>query len=135
MMRKLCLVAALTAAMTGFSAANAAAQLKDGTWTGEGQGRNGAIVVEAGNEKMEPTILPGEKLLCMPVSESSVNYVTGVVFVVFGDMALVRRIKTNEAGKDIVILTTDDESETVSVRKSDVIKIYRVVMSISRPIC
>ena len=46
MMRKLCLVAALTAAMTGFSAANAAAQLKDGTWTGEGQGRNGAIVVE-----------------------------------------------------------------------------------------
>ena len=33
MMRKLCLVAALTAAMTGFSAANAAAQLKDGTWT------------------------------------------------------------------------------------------------------
>lgn len=96
---------------------------------------NGAIVVEAGNEKMEPTILPGEKLLCMPVSESSVNYVTGVVFVVFGDMALVRRIKTNEAGKDIVILTTDDESETVSVRKSDVIKIYRVVMSISRPIC
>ena len=34
MMRKLCLVAALTAAMTGFSAANAAAQLKDGTWTG-----------------------------------------------------------------------------------------------------
>lgn len=95
---------------------------------------NGAIVVEAGNEKMEPTILPGEKLLCMPVSESSVNYVTGVVFVVFGDMALVRRIKTNEAGRDIVILTTDDESETVSVRKSDVIKIYRVVMSISRPI-
>ena len=46
MMRKLCLVAALTAAMTGFSAANAAAQLKDGTWTGEGQGRNGAIVVD-----------------------------------------------------------------------------------------
>ena len=46
MMRKLCLVAALTAAMTGFSVANAAAQLKDGTWTGEGQGRNGAIVVE-----------------------------------------------------------------------------------------
>ena len=46
MMRKLCLVAALTAAMTGFSAANAAAQLKDGTCTGEGQGRNGAIVVE-----------------------------------------------------------------------------------------
>ena len=46
MMRKLCLVAALTAAMTGVSAANAAAQLKDGTWTGEGQGRNGAIVVE-----------------------------------------------------------------------------------------
>ena len=96
---------------------------------------NGAIVVEAGNEKMEPTILPGEKLLCMPVSKSSVNYVTGVVFVVFGDMALVRRIKMNDAGKDVVILTTDDESETVFVQKSDVIKIYRVVMSISRPVC
>lgn len=96
---------------------------------------NGAIVVEAGNEKMEPTILPGEKLLCMPVSESSVNYVTGVVFVIFGDMALVRRIKMNDAGKDVVILTTDDESETVSVQKSDVIKIYRIVMSISRPVC
>lgn len=95
----------------------------------------GAIVIEAANEKMEPVVLPGEKLLCMPVSEENINYVTGVVFVVFGDMALVRRIKTNEAGKDIVILTTDDESETVSVRKSDVIKIYRVVMSISRPIC
>lgn len=44
-LRKLCLAAAVVAALTGASAASAA-QLKDGVWTGEGQGRNGTITVE-----------------------------------------------------------------------------------------
>ena len=45
MMRKLCITAAVAAALASASLASAA-QLKDGVWTGEGQGRNGAIVVE-----------------------------------------------------------------------------------------
>ena len=44
-LRKLCLAAAVAAALTGASVASAA-QIKDGVWTGEGQGRNGTITVE-----------------------------------------------------------------------------------------
>lgn len=44
-LRKLCLAAAVVAALTGASVASAA-QMKDGVWTGEGQGRNGTITVE-----------------------------------------------------------------------------------------
>lgn len=94
----------------------------------------GAIVVEAGNENMEPTVLPGEKLLCMPVEVGSVNYVTGVVLVVFGGMVSIRRVKTNGSGEDVIVFTSDNSDETVSVRKEDILIMYRVVMSVGRPI-
>lgn len=93
-----------------------------------------AIVVEAGNENMEPTVLPGEKLLCMPVENGSVNYVTGVVLVVFGGMVSIRRVKTNGSEGDIIVFTSDNSDETVSVRKEDISIMYRVVMSVGRPI-
>lgn len=92
----------------------------------------GAIVVESGNEKMEPTTLPGEKLLCMPVG--NIDYVTGVVLVVLNNIVLIRRIKSNGAGNNIVVLESDDGGETISVRKVDILNIYKVVMSVSRPI-
>lgn len=93
-----------------------------------------AIVVESGDERMAPTILPGEKLLCMPVREEDINYVTGVVLVVYGGIVSIKRIKTNGVGEDIIVFTSDDNEQTVSVRKGDILNMYRVVMSVYRPI-
>ncbi len=92
----------------------------------------GAIVVEAGNEKMEPTTLPGEKLLCMPAG--NINYVTGVVLVVLDNIVLIRRIRSNGVGNDVVVLESDSGGETISVRKVDILNMYKVVMSVGRPI-
>ena len=83
---------------------------------------------------MAPTILPGEKLLCMPVREEDINYVTGVVLVVYGGIVSIKRIKTNGAGEDIIVFTSDNNEQTVSVRKGDILNMYRVVMSVYRPI-
>lgn len=94
----------------------------------------GAIVVEARNEKMDPVVLPGDKLLCMPIGEGDIDYVTGVVFVVISGIACVRRINSNGMDTDTIVLTSDNSEESIAVRKRDITYMYRVVCSLCRPI-
>lgn len=95
---------------------------------------SGAIVVESGDERMSPTVIPGEKLLCLPVGDGDISYITGVVLVVVGSVVSIKRIKSNGIGEDFITLLSDNSDESVSIRKSDILYMYKVVASVYRPI-
>lgn len=93
------------------------------------------IVSEVGTDHMEPTLISGEWVLCQEINGRNWNYISGVVFVAFGDFALIKRIKNNSPECNNIILYSDAPSGgTITIKKKDIKKVYKVLHSVYRTI-
>ncbi|GAB3164511.1 XRE family transcriptional regulator [Telluribacter humicola] len=87
-----------------------------------------SILVEIGNDYMQPALLPGWQVIAAEVPEERWKYTTGLVVVHFAGEIVVRRIRKNELVTQgwLTLECDDQDGPTVSVVKEDIQKIWTI---------
>jgi transcriptional regulator with XRE-family HTH domain len=88
----------------------------------------GSILIEVGNDYMQPALLPGWQVIASPVPAERWKYTTGLVAVLFAGEIVLRRIKRNElVTQGWLTLECDDASgPVVSVERGDIVSIWTI---------
>ena len=88
----------------------------------------GAILIEVGNDYMQPALLPGWQVIAVEVPAERWKYTTGLVVVLFADELVVRRIRRNDLVTNgwLTLECDDPDGPTLSVVKEDIERIWTI---------
>ncbi|MPR36567.1 XRE family transcriptional regulator [Salmonirosea aquatica] len=88
----------------------------------------GSILIEVGNDYMQPALLPGWQVIAAEVAADRWKYTTGLVAVLFADEIVIRRIRRNELVTNswLTLECDDPAGPVVTVEKQDIQRIWTI---------
>lgn len=91
-------------------------------------------IIKVEGESMEPTVKNKAEVLARLLNENSWHNASGIVFVVFGDYSVIKRVKANNliSGNSIILSSDNHGYGEMTVQRSDIRAIFKAIRIISQ---
>lgn len=91
-------------------------------------------IIKVEGESMEPTVKNKAEVLARQIPQNAWHNASGIVFVVFGDYTVIKRVKSNRLLSDNCIVLSSDNPEygEMTVQLADIRAIFKAIRIISQ---